>query len=673
MAAVFKTPGVYVQEISLFPPSVAEVETAVPAFIGYTEKAEFRGADLTNVPTKITSLLEYRERYGGEFGPETIEVHLDESNNYAVAKIEIDKRFFMFEALRMFFDNGGGKCYVVSVGRYKTGTTVNSVAVGDETTVPVTPGLKPGLVAVEKYDEPTMLLFPDAPLLASDAQFYSLQQAALDQCGRLMDRVAVLDLKADADDNWVGDVDGFRDSIGINNLKYGAAYTPWLRSAYARDVAYPKFAPAVKRKDGVTVLALETLTPDPDLNALAQNTKNAYDDIASFKSAVDTLRSTAPSLRDRYKQLRDAVTAAATDAGRETALEALLAFVRGTGSGIATWGAAAKGAGLKLDVTSYGKSTAGPALDALVAFEKNADVLAVSSFTDAASVVAGYAWLTTAGWLGRALADIPATTTDYGAPPAAAAVAAMLADLDPVFLDPRSSLSAFVSKLEDAAATHARISQDLLYERHPIVRSMVDRIKKELAVVPPSGAVAGVYARIDGSRGVWKAPANVSLSAVLEPVEMIDFYEQEGLNVDVNGGKSINAIRAFSGLGTLVWGARTLAGNDNEWRYVPVRRFFNMVEESVKKSTGWAVFEPNEATLWTKVKGMIDNYLWQKWRDGALAGAKPDEAFYVKVGLGQTMTAQDILEGRLIVEIGMAVVRPAEFIILRFAHKLQQS
>ena len=89
--------------------------------------------------------------------------------------------------------------------------------------------------------------------------------------------------------------------------------------------------------------------------------------------------------------------------------------------------------------------------------------------------------------------------------------------------------------------------------------------------------------------------------------------------------------------------------------------------------TAWAVFEPNSAPLWVKVKGMVDNYLIQKWREGALAGAVPEEAFFVKIGLGQTMTAQDILEGRLIVEIGMAVVRPAEFIILKFSHKMQES
>src|SRR5699024_9587603 len=127
------------------------------------------------------------------------------------------------------------------------------------------------------------------------------------------------------------------------------------------------------------------------------------------------------------------------------------------------------------------------------------------------------------------------------------------------------------------------------------------------------------------------------------PAVKITSEDQQDLNVDPNTGKSVNAIREFTGKGTLVWGARTLAGNDNEWRYVPVRRFFNMVEESVKKSTYWAVFEPNDANTWVKVRTMIENYLTQLWRDGALAGAKPDQAFFVKVGLGLTMTQQDIL------------------------------
>ncbi|WP_452598746.1 phage tail sheath family protein, partial [Pontimicrobium sp. MEBiC01747] len=138
-------------------------------------------------------------------------------------------------------------------------------------------------------------------------------------------------------------------------------------------------------------------------------------------------------------------------------------------------------------------------------------------------------------------------------------------------------------------------------------------------------------------------------------------------------GKSINAIRSFTGKGVLVWGARTLAGNDNEWRYVPVRRFFNMVEESVKKATEQFVFEPNDANTWVRIKAMINNFLTLQWRAGALAGPTPESAFYVNIGLGETMTAQDILEGNMIVEIGMAAVRPAEFIVLKFSHKMQEA
>ena len=110
-------------------------------------------------------------------------------------------------------------------------------------------------------------------------------------------------------------------------------------------------------------------------------------------------------------------------------------------------------------------------------------------------------------------------------------------------------------------------------------------LNERYLVMPPSGAVAGVYSATDGSRGVWKAPANVSLADVIEPVIRLDSDRQAEFNIDSSSGKSINALRAFAGKGTLVWGARTLAGNDNEWRYIPVRRFFNMVEESVKKAT----------------------------------------------------------------------------------------
>ncbi|MEB3319123.1 MAG: phage tail sheath C-terminal domain-containing protein [Cyanobacteriota bacterium] len=203
-----------------------------------------------------------------------------------------------------------------------------------------------------------------------------------------------------------------------------------------------------------------------------------------------------------------------------------------------------------------------------------------------------------------------------------------------------------------------------------------NQIKKLLGeqrvILPPSAAIAGVVASVDRERGVWKAPANVGLQAVIAPVVQVTDEQQALLNIDPTTGKSINAIRSFAGKGPLVWGARTLAGNDNEWRYISVRRLFITVEESVKKATAFAVFEANDTSTWLKVKGMIDSYLYTLWERGALRGAKAEEAYFVNVGLNKTMTMDDILNGRLIVEIGLAAVRPAEFIILRFSHKVSQ-
>ena len=197
-------------------------------------------------------------------------------------------------------------------------------------------------------------------------------------------------------------------------------------------------------------------------------------------------------------------------------------------------------------------------------------------------------------------------------------------------------------------------------------------LNEQRVILPPSAAVAGAIVSIDRERGVWKAPANVSLQSVVAPVLQLTDEDQARLNVDATTGKSINAIRSFAGKGTLIWGARTLAGNDNEWRYISVRRLFITIEESVKKATAFAVFEPNDSSTWLKVKGMIDSFLYSLWERGALQGAKPEDAYFVHVGLNKTMTADDILNGLLIVEIGLAAVRPAEFIILRFSHKLAQ-
>ncbi len=235
------------------------------------------------------------------------------------------------------------------------------------------------------------------------------------------------------------------------------------------------------------------------------------------------------------------------------------------------------------------------------------------------------------------------------------------------------AVAAITLKNIDAVAATEPTLSELRGTNTGLYNQIKTSLSSQRVELPPSAAIAGVYASVDRERGVWKAPANVSLNSVIGPVSKISDVEQDSLNIDPTAGKSINAIRAFTGKGTLVWGGRTLAGNDNEWRYVSVRRLFITIEESARKASAFAVFEPNDATTWLKVKAMIESYLYGLWQQGALAGFKPESAYFVSVGLGKTMTAQDILEGKLIVTIGVEAVRPAEFIILRFSHKLQEA
>nr|WP_319509690.1 phage tail sheath family protein [uncultured Draconibacterium sp.] len=474
MATTYKTPGVYVEEISVLPPSVAQVETAIPAFIGYTEKAkEIVDDDLLNTPKRITSLLEYEQYFGGADNEESIVVNIDDvydSSGALTRKVEVPEPatkspYKMYYSMQMYFANGGGPCYIISVGDY------------DATVSKTDLGANGGLAELAKEDEPTLIVFPDATSIAASNNFYGLAEEALTQCEKLQDRFAIIDTFNEAASFASTLRSGI--SLGTDFLKYGAAYYPWLKTSL----------PYAYNEGEVTIAHNETTPPAP---------------------------------------------------------------------------------------------TAAGAFDGL--------------FINDSSVIAN--------------------------------------------------------------------------------TELYNRIKTELAkqtvTLPPSGAMAGIYARVDRTRGVWKAPANVGVTNIISPNKKVSNQEQDGLNIDTSG-KSINVIRAFAGRGTLVWGARTLAGNDNEWKYIPVRRFFNMVEESVKKATAQFVFEPNDSNTWVKVRAMIENFLVLQWRAGALAGAKPEEAFFVRVGLGQTMTAQDILEGKLNVEIGMAAVRPAEFIILKFSHKMQES
>jgi phage tail sheath protein FI len=476
--ATYRSPGVYVEEIPKFPPSIAPVETAIPAFIGYTEFADDRAAgDLVLVPKRITSLVQFQQFFGGPQPENKLVVRVEEVTREAPGKTvgitatadltEANRsRHILFYALQMFFANGGGPCWIVSVGKFK--------AVG---ALPELADLQKALDPLKKVDEPTLIVVPEAQALGL-TDYLSMSDQVLAQCAALQDRFAIMDMHggtismSDAKADLVTAAGLFRAGGLTKNLTYGAVYTPNIE----------------------TVL-----------------------DLTADETQVD------------------------------------VSYVKDGGT---------------------------------------------------------------------------ATT----------------------------------GKLNTLQTTNN--------QRYELARAAIRDFPCRL---PPSGAVAGIYAATDNSRGVWKAPANVGLSGVVRPCVDMTNGEQDVLNVDPTAGKSVNAIRAFTGRGTLVWGARTLAGNDNEWRFVPVRRFFIFVEESVRKATAQFVFEPNDANTWIKMQSMIENFLTVQWRQGALQGVKPEHAFYVAVGLGKTMTPIDIVDGKLIVEIGMAAVRPAEFIILRFSHKMAQS
>lgn len=185
-----------------------------------------------------------------------------------------------------------------------------------------------------------------------------------------------------------------------------------------------------------------------------------------------------------------------------------------------------------------------------------------------------------------------------------------------------------------------------------------DGLAKRSAYMPPSGAVAGIYARCDIERGVHKAPANEVVRGCTGLSTPYNEREQDLLNP-----QGVNLIRAFTGRGIRVWGARTASSNA-QWKYINVRRLFIYTEETIKANTNWVVFEPNSEALWSRVRRTIELFLASLWRSGALAGSSPSEAFFVEIGR-TTMTQDDIDNGRLICNIGIAPVKPAEFVIFR--------
>jgi phage tail sheath protein FI len=495
MATVLATPGVYIEEKSAFASSVVPVATAIPAFIGYTQKALRGNKSLRNVPTRISSFAEFEQLFGG--APKTkFRIGAD-----GALEVVPETRFLLHSSMRLFYANGGGDAWIVSVGDYSSGIKARDF--NDTAT-------ESGLPTLLKYLEPTLLVIPEAVLLP-EAECFSLQQAMVMHCGfEMRNRFAVLDVhngdrKRTYDDDDV--VNRFRAGVGANHLQWAAAYYPFVKT---------------------------TIVGGSDVD---------FTNIENLDGLADLLNQ-----------------------------------------------------------------------------EVDADLAS--------------------GRINNARAN---------------------------------AIKAEVAKVT-TAATPGEVSsvQSTLKAISPRLNGILADIADALNVLPPSPGMAGIYAMVDSSINVAKAPANVSMGSVVAPTVQITSDDQEELNLPLNG-KAVNAIRSFLGKGVLVWGARTLDGNSQDWRYVSVRRTMTYLEQSIKFAAEAYVFEPNNATTWSTLKATVSNFLVNQWQSGLLAGQSPTDAFEVTIGLGSTMTPNDILDGVLRMSVKVAITRPAEFIVITFEQQQQKS
>ena len=588
MPTAYKTPGVYLVEKDAFPGSVVEVATAVPAFIGYTEKTEYNKNSLINKPVRITSFAEYLSIFGG--APSVRYTYKKDNSNDAKAVLSAKPAFRLYDSMRIFFQNGGTTCYICSVGGYtvekeKPDPTDNTkkitVIENNEIDQEV---LCKGITPFEKEQEPTLMIIPDAVSLADADLCANVHTALLAHCNKMQNRFTILDVfegftERNLEKDCVAD---FREKVGTMYLNYGASYYPWVKTnvVSSNEVSFAIIEPEKDAKGQVTGTPYKQLADDLKISVLPDLTDDDYKELVAAKLEnfpADLFPINIEKDFDAVKKTLDNVVvpeAKPDDPDDVKNKEKIKAQLN--------------------NLCSY--------------LQKNKDLIKIFQ-----------------------------------------------------------RLSSFDMTNDDPTDMHNQLMAVC-----PAYVEMVSQMLDELNLMAPSAAMAGVYARVDNSNGVWKAPANVSINGVVSTAVNMTNEEQEDLNVPLNG-KAVNAIRYFIGDGIKVWGARTLNGNSLDWRYINVRRTIIMLEESIKQACKAYVFENNTATTWLTMKNMIDNFLNGIWRRGGLAGQTPEDAYEVHVGLGDTMTAEDILEGYLRITVKVALIRPAEFIELTFQQLQQKS
>ncbi|MGB1450997.1 MAG: hypothetical protein ACPG7E_04725, partial [Marinirhabdus sp.] len=529
MATTYKTPGVYVEEISNFPPSVAQVETAIPAFVGYTERAVIGGKDyhaLTQVePIKVSSLPDYEFLFGGAPDPTTLNIELDASNN--VASAEVNGVNLLYDSVRMFYANGGGDCYIVSVGAHNTtAANIDKQALLD------------GLATLEKVDRPTLLVVPECVHL-DEVGAGEVHGAMLLQCNKMQDRFSVLDMvNGDKAATPTDDpIEEFRNNVGMNYLKYGAAYYPWIKTTLPFQVSYDAIIGGTYTDSNggnvadITAFFNATLIGGIDSKAADLSSAEALPTVAPTAPAnptKPTLTTYATEIMDYFKEFFQLVPtdSDATDPNSIASIHTRYTSDNSTFHGLVR--------------TMY-------------------DYLHFSDQANNGTLAASWAGglIDTTAGNGYNAGEEFATLT-LNAPPHNAALVSVFPatataeNAKPYFDGELAKLQAVVASFVEEVKASREQAIDTLSEVDPIYKGIAEAIAAQRVTLPPSGAIVGVYAAVDNNRGVWKAPANVSLSAVVGPTVNITHKQQENINVDVVAGKSVNAIRTFTGKGHMV-------------------------------------------------------------------------------------------------------------------------
>jgi len=472
MATSYKTPGVYVEEIVKFPPSVAEVETAIPAFIGFTAQAKkIIDGDLKEKPTRITSLLEYEQYFGQGPSYTPSKIELDSANMPVVDNCTLsNSKFVLYDSMRLFYDNGGGACYIISVGIYSE-TEATLFADNKRFTG--------GLDALKKYDEPTMILFPDAVGLEIP-QLAALQQAALMQCAALGDRFTIMDIKEDA--SLSEDMESFRNSVGMNNLKYGAAYHPHLSTVYSKSFHFRDINSKISIKGRLTATDV-----DENGTSIISRIESLEKVITDNDTITTEYAATVTAL------LNDSDFKALSDDAKNERLWQLI---------------------LQLDGILADNSEAGTKVITNSEFLVSAENIVKTNIIES-KLINQLIFINTTNF-DAVKGDLVSTSfKSLTAPSSDPGTGKGLTD---IFTAIKNSFSL----IQQTGKGYEETYEKAIIPYIPFYNNILSVLNTKATLLPPSGAIAGIYSTVDRDRGVWKAPANVSINSVNGVSEFIN-------------------------------------------------------------------------------------------------------------------------------------------------------